>query len=108
MKDYIPDLSEIRMIRRAPLAPPQLSAEDAAYVEQCLRAAETAFGVQAAPGTKSFAAIPARVLIEFFIDAWRGLKPQTPEQHEAHGRLPSAIRLLDTYAALEAERGRRT
>jgi hypothetical protein len=106
MKDYIPELSEIRMIRRAPNVPPRFSAEDAAYVEACLRATEQAFGVALAPGA-AFSAIPARLLIKFCIESWRGLVPQTPEQQEAHGRLPSTIRLLDTYSALEAERGPR-
>jgi len=106
MKDYIPELSEIRMVRRAPAVPPRFSAEDSAYVESCLRATEKAFGVAIAPGA-AFSALPARLLIKFCIDAWRGLAPQTPEQQEAHGKLPSTIRLLDTYSALEEERGSR-
>jgi hypothetical protein len=40
MKDYIPELSEIRMVRRAPDRPVKLSAEDAAYVEKILRQAD--------------------------------------------------------------------
>jgi hypothetical protein len=106
MKDYIPEISEIRMIRRAPDHPPALSAEDAVYLEASLRAAERAFGVQVAPGV-AFSLLPTRVLIKFCIDAWRSLEPMTKAQKAAHGRLPSAIRLLDTYSALEEERGRK-
>jgi hypothetical protein len=106
MQNYIPELSEIRMVRRAPDRPPRLTPDDAAYIEACLRGAESAFGIEAAPGA-AFSAIKARTLVKFFIDCWRGLTPQNADQNEAYGRLPSAIRLLDNYSAMEEERGRR-
>jgi len=106
MKDYIPELSEIRMVRRAPDQPPELCAEDAAYVENGLRAVEQAFGLDAFPGL-AFGQIPARELIKAFIDWWRGMEPKNEAQREALALLPSAIRLLDTFSALQEERGRR-
>jgi hypothetical protein len=106
MKDYIPELSEIRMVRRAPDHPVRLSSEDAAYVENILRRAEKAFGLEAFPG-QSFAQLPARALIKTLIDWWRGLEPTNEAQTEAHGALPSAIRLLDTFSAWLEERARR-
>lgn len=106
MKDYIPELSEIRMVRRAPDHPVKLSDEDAAYVEKILRHAEKAFGLDAFPG-QSFAQIPARALIKTLIDWWRGLEPANQLQAKAHAALPSAIRLLDTFSAWLEEKARR-
>ena len=106
MKTYIPELSEVRMIRRAPGSPAPFMTEDAVYLESTLRAFEAAFGVNAFPGRR-FNQIPARELIETFIDAWRGRKPANGAQCEAHARLPSAIRLIDTMSAWLEERGRR-
>ncbi|MCI4679656.1 hypothetical protein K9U39_08620 [Rhodoblastus acidophilus] len=106
MKDYIPELSEIRMVRRAPDHAVKLSTEDSAYVENCLRHVERAFGFDAFPGLK-FGQISARALIKSFIDWWRGLEPADEDQREALAKLPSAIRLLDTFSALLEEQARR-
>jgi hypothetical protein len=105
-KDYIPELSEVRMVRRAPDRPFALSEEDGRYIADCLRAVETAFGLEGFPGVP-FAQIPARALIGIFIDWWRGLEPGDEIQHAAHARLPGAIRLLDTVSALMEERSQR-
>lgn len=98
LKDYIPELSEARMVRRAPEKPFPLGEEDAVYVAGCLHGVEAAFGVTAFPGYR-FEQIPGRTLIKHFIDWWRGLEAETEAQHEALGRLPSAIRLLDTVSS---------
>jgi hypothetical protein len=103
---YIPELSEIRMVRRAPERPFALSGEDAVYVEACLRDVERAFAVEAFPKTE-FRLIPGRALIARFIDWWRALRPADEGQREAHARLPAAIRLLDTVSALMEERSGR-
>jgi hypothetical protein len=105
-RDYIPEVSEIRMVRRAPDRPFALSEEDSRYIADCLRAVETAFGLEGFPGV-SFQRIPARALIGQFIDWWRGLQPANEIQHGAHARLPGAIRLLDTVSALMEEQERR-
>jgi murein L,D-transpeptidase YafK len=96
-KDYIPELSEVRMVRRAPERPFVLSEEDGRYIERCLREVEEAFGVVAFPGTV-FSQIRARALISQLIDWWRALEPGDERQRKAHARLPSAIRLLDTVS----------
>jgi hypothetical protein len=94
------------MVRRAPDRPVKLSAEDAAYVENILRQAEKAFGLEAFPG-RSFQQVPARPLIKTLIDWWRGLDPANEAQAEAHAALPSAIRLLDTFSCWLEEQARR-
>jgi len=106
LKNYIPELSEARMARRAPEQPFPLSGEDSAYVADCLRSVEKAFGMTAFPGYR-FDQIPGRALIKAFIDWWSGLEPANEAQHEALGRLPSAIRLLDTISIWMEEQARR-
>lgn len=86
------------MVRRAPDRPFVLSAEDARYIERCLRDVETAFGIEGFPG-RTFEQIWGRALIKQFIDWWRALEPEDENQREAHARLPSAIRLMDTISA---------
>jgi hypothetical protein len=105
-RDYIPEVSEIRMVRRAPDHPFALSEADRRYIADCLRAIEASFGLVSFPGV-AFRKIPARALIALFIDWWRGLEPANEVQREAHARLPGAIRLLDTASALLEERARR-
>lgn len=104
--DYIPELSEIRMVRRAPEGPFELGEEDRLYVLGRLRDLEAAFGLEGFPGV-IFEDIPGRDLIGRLIDWWRALEPKTEAQQTAHGRLPGAIRLLDTHSALLEERIRR-
>jgi hypothetical protein len=104
-KNYIPELSEVRMVRRAPERPFALTDEDSRYIAGCLHAIEATFGLEGFPGL-AFEQIPARALIAQFIDWWRGLEPQDDIQREAHARLPAAIRLLDTVSAWMEERGK--
>ncbi|PWB83951.1 MAG: hypothetical protein C3F11_03910 [Methylocystaceae bacterium] len=105
-KDYIPELSEVRMVRRAPERPFAFSEDDGRYIASCLREVEAAFGLEGFPGVP-FERIPARALIGQFIDWWRGLEPGDDSQHTAHARLPGAIRLLDTVSAWMEEQARR-
>jgi hypothetical protein len=68
--------------------------------------------VQSAAGLKEFSGIavdtvPARALIKQFIDWWQRLEPVNEAQQDAHGRLPAAIRLLDTISSWMAEQARR-
>jgi hypothetical protein len=104
--DYIPELSEVRMVRRAPERPFLLSAEDARYIEACLRDIERAFGFEAFPG-KPVSDIPGRILIGRFIYWWRAFEPEDTPQREAHARLPGAIRLLDTVSSFMEEMAQR-
>lgn len=105
--DYIPELSEVRMVRRAPESPFALEGEDRAYIEASLRQVEVAFGHDAFPG-QPFDRIPGRALIRQFIEWWRALKPESEAQRDAHGQLPGAIRLLDTVSAFMEERAGRS
>ena len=106
MKDYIPELSEIRMVRRAPEHPLDPGPDDAAYLEHALRATEKAFDLNAFPG-QAFDAIPGRALMKVLIGWWRGLEPMTEDQRDAHALLPSSIRLIDTISTWLEERARR-
>lgn len=101
MKSYIPELSEQRMVSRAPNRPIDFG-PDRDYIFSCLKDVEQSFAVQAFPGLAP-RQIPARALIRQFIVWWRTLEPATPEQREAHGRLPGAIRLIDTISGWLAE-----
>lgn len=49
----------------------------------------------------------ARALIKRLIDCWRTLAPVSEPQRAAHGRLPSATRLLDTVSIWMEERAQR-
>lgn len=101
MKPYIPELSEQRMVNRAPDWPVNFGA-DSDYIFSCLKDVEQSFGLVGFPGLAP-RQIPARALIRQFIVWWRTLEPATPEQREAHGRLPGTIRLIDTISGWLAE-----
>jgi len=109
MKDYIPELSELRMVRRAPDGPLPFSAADKSYVLSCFADVESSFGVSGC--VEIGAAFSARALIKQLIEWWRTLEPATDAQRDAYGRMPGAIRLIDTVATWVEEqdaRGRGT
>ena len=93
--------------RLAPEHPYPFGDDDRDYIRGRLRDVEAAFGFTAFPGL-AFEQIPARLLIHHFIEWWRTLEPQTPEQVEAHAQLPAAIRLLDTVSAWLEEKAQRS
>jgi hypothetical protein len=102
MKPYIPELSEQRMVNRAPDRPVDFGA-DSDYILSCLHDMEQSFGVRAFPSL-AFEQIPARALIRQLIVWWRTLEPADVAQQNAYGRMPGAIRLIDTVSAWLAER----
>ena len=101
MTDFIPELSELRMVARAPEHPVDFGT-DRAYIFSCLEAIERSFGLTAFPGLAP-EQIPARRLIRQLIIWWRSLEPADEDQRDAHARLPGVIRLIDTYSAWLAE-----
>jgi hypothetical protein len=101
MTDYIPELSERRMVARAPEHPVDFGT-DRDYIFSCLDDVERRFGLIAFPGLKP-ERIPARRLIKQLITWWRSLEPADEGQRDAHARLPGVIRLIDTYSALLGE-----
>ena len=103
MKTYIPELSEQRMVRRAPNRPIDFGA-DGAYIFSCLRDVEHSFGLRGFPGLAP-EQIPARRLINQFIVWWRTLEPADARQQAAYARLPGTIRLIDTISSWWAEHG---
>jgi hypothetical protein len=106
MKDYIPELSELRMVNRAPDGPLPFSSADRSYILSCFDDVETSFGLRAFPATAT-AELPAKALIKQLILYWRTLEPSTEAQADAYGRMPGAIRLIDTVATwVEEQAGR--
>jgi hypothetical protein len=101
MKDYIHELSEQRMVKRAPNRPIDFGV-DRDYIFSCLKDVEQSFGLQEFPGLAP-QQIPARVLIKQLIVWWRTLEPANVTQQTAYARLPGAIRLIDTISAWWAE-----
>jgi hypothetical protein len=97
VKDYIPELSELRMVNRAPDGPLPFSAADRAYILSCFEDVEECFGLRAFPEVAA-EQLTAKVLIRQLILYWRTLEPETGAQSDAYGRMPGAIRLIDTVA----------
>jgi hypothetical protein len=102
MKTYIPELSEQRMVSHAPDRPVDFGA-DRDYIFSCLRDVEQSFGLAGFPGLAP-EQIPARALIRQLIVWWRTLEPTNEAQQDAYGRMPGAIRLIDTICNWLAER----
>jgi hypothetical protein len=102
MKTYIPELSEQRMVSRAPNWPVDFGT-DSDYIFSCLRDVEHSFGINGFPGLAP-TRIPARALIRQLIVWWRTLEPTTEAQQHAYGCMPGAIRLIDTISNWLAER----
>jgi hypothetical protein len=102
IKNYIPELSELRMVSNAPDRPVDFGA-DRDYIFSCLRDVEHTFGLEGFPGLAP-AQISARALVKQLIVWWRTLEPANAVQQEAYGRMPGAIRLIDTISTWLAER----
>ena len=101
MPDYIPELSEQRMVSHAPDRPVDFGT-DRDYIFSSLEAVEQSFSLAAFPGLAP-EQIPARALIKQLIVWWRTLEPADEMQQLAHARLPGAIRLIDTFSTWLAE-----
>lgn len=97
MKSYVPELSEQRMVAKAPDHPLDF-ASDNDYINSCVQGIAATFGLDPFAGMPAHL-IPARSLIKQLIVWWRTLEPETPAQHEAFSRLPGSIRLIDTYSS---------
>jgi len=101
MQPYIPELSEQRMVSHAPDWPVDFGT-DRDYIFSTLQAVEQGFGLEGFPGLAQ-EQIPARALIKQLILWWRTLEPASEIQQRAYGRLPGAIRLIDTFSTWLAE-----
>lgn len=106
MKTYIPELSEQRMVSHAPDWPVNFRT-DQDYIFSTLKAVEQSFGIEGFPGL-TMNQIPARALIKQLIIWWRTLEPANESQQQAYGRLPGAIRLIDTFSTWLTERTDKT
>jgi hypothetical protein len=106
MKDYIPELSEIRMVQRAPEGPLPFSQSDLAYITETLADVEKTFGFVGFPNVAP-RDLPARALIKQLIEWWRTLDPADEAQRDAYNRLPGSIRLIDTVSTWVEEQAAR-
>jgi hypothetical protein len=106
MKDYIPELSEIRMVQRAPDGPLPFSQSDLAYIAETLAELERAFGLKSLPHLAPRNG-SARALIGQLIEWWRTLDPASEAERDAYNRLPGSIRLIDTVSTWVEEQAAR-
>ncbi len=97
------DLAGERLVRKAPNRIVALDPGDRDYISAGLTAVEAAFAVAALPDTP-IGLMPGRSLMRLLVDLRAGLRPTTPDQREAWGRLTGAILLLDAACAFAAER----
>ena len=96
MADYMPELSELRMIARAPDQTVDFGT-DREYIHCCLQEVERSFGLDAFPGIAP-QQVSTHALIKQLITWWRTLKPTDLDQQNSFGRMPGVIRLIDTYS----------
>lgn len=89
------DLAAERLVRKAPNQILALDPTDQDYIQTALATVEESFGVAARPDIP-IALMPGRTLMRLLVDLRTELKPATPEQREAWGRLAGAILTLDT------------
>lgn len=88
------DLAGERLVRKAPDRVLPLDKGDQEYIQTALEAIETVFEIKALPGAP-LSLIPGRALMRQLVDLRRQLKPRSPEQTEAWGKLAGAILILD-------------
>lgn len=96
------NIDEQRLIKRAPHHPLPLGQDDVNYISATFKGVEKVFGVKAQPDIP-LAHVPGSVLMRQLMELRRSLRPKTPDEREAHGRLSSAILLLDIACALDAD-----
>ncbi len=106
MTDYMPELSEIRMVQRAPDGPLPFSKSDRDYISEILADMQKSFGLTTFSETAP-EKLSSRVLIKQLIEWWRTLDPATEPQRHAYNRLPGSIRLIDTVSTWVEEQAAR-
>ena len=96
------DLAGERLVRKAPNQILALDPTDRDYIRAGLAAVEEAFAVAALPDVP-IELMPGRTLMRLLVDLRGELRPRTPEQNEAWGRLAGAILTLDTACSFANE-----
>jgi hypothetical protein len=96
------DFAGERLVRKAPNQILALEPGDQAYIRESLRAVEAAYGVAAVPDVP-VELMPGRTLMRLLIDLRAKLRPTSPIQREAWGKLAGAILILDTAGAFAVE-----
>ena len=96
------DLASERLVRKAPNQILALDPADRDYIRAGLMAVEQAFAVATLPDIP-IELMPGRTLMRLLVDLRGQLKPRSPEQTEAWGRLAGAILILDTACAFANE-----
>lgn len=104
------DFAGERLVRKTPNSILPLEQGDQDYIRAGLEAVQQAFGIAAVPDVP-LGLMPGRTLMRLLVDLRARLRPRSPEQNEAWGRLAGSILLLDAAADFvlqhsEAERRR--
>ena len=94
--DYIPELSEFRMVRRAPETPFDFTEDDRNYIGSCLADVQTAFGLKDFAGGSSFSVDflerrADKILFDpIEVDTFTSTKRSNDEcsHHNPHAKLP--------------------
>ena len=102
MDSPLTDLAGERLVRKAPNQILALDTADRDYVRAGLLAVEEAFSVACLPDVP-IELMPGRTLMRLLVDLRAQLKPRSPDQTEAWGRLAGAILILDTACAFANE-----
>ena len=89
------DLAGERLVRKTPNHILPLDQSDQDYIRAGLLAVQETFGIAALPDVP-IALMPGRTLMRLLVDLRAKLRPRTPEQTAAWGRLAGAILVLDT------------
>lgn len=105
MSRPLTDIAGERLVRNAPNQILALDPSDQDYIRAGLTAVEQAFGITALPDVP-LGLIPGRTLMRLLVDLRAELRPRTPEQREAWGRLAGAVLILDTACSFANEHNR--
>ncbi len=96
------DLAGERLVRKAPNQILALDPTDSDYIRASLTAVQEAFSVAALPDIP-IELMPGRTLMRLLVDLRGELRPKSPEQSEAWGKLAGAILILDTACSFATE-----
>ncbi|BAE49072.1 hypothetical protein [Paramagnetospirillum magneticum] len=88
------DLAGERLVRKTPDCILPLDQGDQDYIRAGLEAVQEAFGIAALPDVP-LGLMPGRTLMRLLVDLRARLRPRSPEQTSAWGRLAGAILILD-------------
>jgi hypothetical protein len=99
------DLAGERLVRKTPNRILPLDQSDQDYIRAGLEAVQEAFGIAALPDLP-IGLMPGRALMRLLVDLRAELRPRSPEQSAAWGRLAGAILALDMAGDFASQHSR--